>query len=67
MSRHPSLVPRQPGSVPSELSRFLGALFGPTPGALLDIRIRRDEGAMDEYFSPVRGRRHRRRMRMGWS
>src|SRR4051794_30966756 len=52
----PSLDRRQ-ASVPPELSRFLAALFGPTPGALIDIRVRRCEGAMDQHFSPMRGRR----------
>src|SRR4051794_12132173 len=52
----PSLDRRRT-SVAPELSRFLAALFGPTPGALIDIRVRRDEGAMDQRFSPMRGRR----------
>jgi hypothetical protein len=48
---------RRRASVPPELTRFLAALFGPTPGALIDIRVRRREGAMDQHFMPVRGRR----------
>ncbi|MFL5878126.1 MAG: hypothetical protein ACJ76T_19930 [Solirubrobacteraceae bacterium] len=50
-----SAADRRRTRVPAELSRYLAALFGPTPGALLDIRVRRGGAAMTQHFAPARG------------
>ena len=50
-----SAAARRRTRVPAELSRYLAALFGPTAGALLDIRVRRGGAAMTQHFAPARG------------